>query len=357
MALIKPLLLDAGIIRQMAAADTYFNQSWLKPVRTLAETAVTLASAVENGDAIGGVTLATGDRVLLVGQADPKENGIYVVKASGAPDRAEDAATGAALGGRAVAVTEGDWFGTVWVCQGSNSGPAVVGVSNLAFIGPLLAASGSYTIGGGWRFGDFFLIDGTTGFGLQVECKGNTITADRTLLVDVGDADRTITVTGDATVTGTNTGDIQPVSGCSLTNSANLSINSASFTVLTFDTEVYDAGGFHSTSSNTGRITIPANKGGKYLLTCSLTWAANATGVREAFFRVNGGAVNPADGALVCQQASTAGNVTGMAFSAPVALAAGDYVEVLVYQDSGGAVNVLGGVGYSPVFSATFLGT
>ena len=39
-----------------------------------------IASALENGDAIDGVTLATGDRVLLKNQSTGSENGIYVSK-------------------------------------------------------------------------------------------------------------------------------------------------------------------------------------------------------------------------------------------------------------------------------------
>lgn len=51
---------------------------------------VTLASVLENGDTLDGVTLATGNRVLVKNQTDKTENGVYVVKASGAPDRATD---------------------------------------------------------------------------------------------------------------------------------------------------------------------------------------------------------------------------------------------------------------------------
>jgi hypothetical protein len=51
---------------------------------------ITLASALENGDTLDGVTLATGNRVLVKNQTDKTENGVYVVKASGAPDRADD---------------------------------------------------------------------------------------------------------------------------------------------------------------------------------------------------------------------------------------------------------------------------
>ena len=54
------------------------------------------SSGLEAGDAIDGVTLAAGDRVLLKDQGTASENGIYVAVASGGnPARAEDANTSA----------------------------------------------------------------------------------------------------------------------------------------------------------------------------------------------------------------------------------------------------------------------
>ena len=51
----------------------------------------TLASAFANGQTIDGVTLATGNRILIKNQTDSKKNGIYTVNATGAPTRAIDA--------------------------------------------------------------------------------------------------------------------------------------------------------------------------------------------------------------------------------------------------------------------------
>lgn len=51
---------------------------------------ITLASAVENGDTLDGVVLATGNRILVKNQTTKSENGVYVVAASGAPTRATD---------------------------------------------------------------------------------------------------------------------------------------------------------------------------------------------------------------------------------------------------------------------------
>ena len=66
-------------------------------VRVASVAPVAIASALEAGDAIDGVTLAEGDRVLLKNQSTASENGIYVVVASGAgaASRAPDADTSA----------------------------------------------------------------------------------------------------------------------------------------------------------------------------------------------------------------------------------------------------------------------
>jgi len=64
-------------------------------VRVATTEAITLSSGLENGDIIDGVTLATGNRVLVKNQDTASENGIYVVAASGAPSRADDANTSA----------------------------------------------------------------------------------------------------------------------------------------------------------------------------------------------------------------------------------------------------------------------
>lgn len=60
-------------------------------VRVATTANIDLATELENGDSIDGVTLATGDRVLVKNQTDAEDNGIYVVPASGAASRASDA--------------------------------------------------------------------------------------------------------------------------------------------------------------------------------------------------------------------------------------------------------------------------
>lgn len=89
--------------------------SWKQAVRVATTANGTLASAFENGDTIDGVTLVTGDRILLKDQSTGADNGIYTVNASGAPTRALDANTSAEIDSMTVYVEQGTANAdTVW---------------------------------------------------------------------------------------------------------------------------------------------------------------------------------------------------------------------------------------------------
>ena len=60
-------------------------------VRVATTAAINLSTDLQNGDVIDGVTLVTGDRVLVKNQGTASENGIYVAVASGAASRSSDA--------------------------------------------------------------------------------------------------------------------------------------------------------------------------------------------------------------------------------------------------------------------------
>ena len=91
----------------------------------------TLSSAYANGQTVDGVTLTTGDRILLKDQTSGTVNGIYNVNASGAPSRASDMATGANAAGNFVFVEKGTVNGNNgFVCT---TDTAVVGTNALVF--------------------------------------------------------------------------------------------------------------------------------------------------------------------------------------------------------------------------------
>jgi hypothetical protein len=95
----------------------------LSVVRAVATANVALATALENGDSLDGVTLATGDLVLLTAQTAPAENGVYVVPASGAAARHASFAAYDELPGRYFSVMEGTAKAdTLWRCTSDRGG-------------------------------------------------------------------------------------------------------------------------------------------------------------------------------------------------------------------------------------------
>jgi hypothetical protein len=96
---------------------------------------------------ISSVVLTAGQRVLVVGQTDPVQNGIYVA-AVGAWTRSADMAAGSDAAG-AFAFVEmgaGDLADSGWVCT-NNVGAAVVGTASLAFT--QFSGAGQITAGQG----------------------------------------------------------------------------------------------------------------------------------------------------------------------------------------------------------------
>lgn len=85
------------------------------PVRVATTAAITIATGLNSGDTIDGVTLVTGDRVLVKDQATASQNGIYEVGVT--PERSFDFREGLAAYGAVVVVVAGAANGgTMWRC-------------------------------------------------------------------------------------------------------------------------------------------------------------------------------------------------------------------------------------------------
>jgi hypothetical protein len=121
-------------------------------------TNIAIATALENGDTAGGVTLATGDRILLNGQTTTSENGIYVVQASGQALRATDFDTATEVdSGDFIFVTSGTYANTGWV---QTLKPATIGTDPISFT--QFSGAGTFTAGNGLTLtGTVFSIDTT----------------------------------------------------------------------------------------------------------------------------------------------------------------------------------------------------
>ena len=135
---------DAATVGQLNAAVRGFD--WKASVRAATTAAGTLASSFENGDIIDGVTLATGDRILIKNQASGSENGIYTVNASGAPTRAVDAdASAEVTAGLSVFVEEGTTNAdTGWTL--TTDGAITLGTTALTFVKTMGAAAAGGTV-------------------------------------------------------------------------------------------------------------------------------------------------------------------------------------------------------------------
>lgn len=142
--------------------------------------------------------------------------------------------------------------------------------------------------------------------------------------------------------------------GCRVYASSSLSLNNASDTLLTFDSERFDTNTFHDTSSNTGRLTVPSGKAGKYLIGCALNISASPGTASYTYFKVT---FQAGGSAIIAVQ--MIGNDAGVNYATSqtvYALAVGDYVECYVRVNAGSKQAVTA-ANYSPEFYCILLGT
>jgi len=83
---------------------------------------ISLSSDLQNGDTIDGVTLATGDQVLVKDQSTGSQNGIYTVVSSGTASRSTDFDAIGELSGQMVIINQGSTNdNTMWLCTTNNT--------------------------------------------------------------------------------------------------------------------------------------------------------------------------------------------------------------------------------------------
>ena len=127
---------------------------------------ITIATALNNGDTLDGVTLSTNDRLLVKDQSTSSENGIYVVGSS--PARAVDLAAGADAAGMFTFIEQGTTNAdNGFVCT-SNKGSAVVGTNNLTYA--QFSGAGQITTADGiQKSGNTISVDLKSNGGLVIE--------------------------------------------------------------------------------------------------------------------------------------------------------------------------------------------
>jgi hypothetical protein len=147
--------------------------------------------------------------------------------------------------------------------------------------------------------------------------------------------------------------------GVALNSTITQSLANNTTTTVLFDNELFDTDGFHSTSTNTNRITIPTGKAGKYLVTVTSTFAGSANGQRIMYVTKN--STTPSGSATMMSVGATPNGTTttpSATGSVVLNLAVGDWLSLSPFQSSGGALDLLGNNydGNVLSFTATFLG-
>jgi hypothetical protein len=140
--------------------------------------------------------------------------------------------------------------------------------------------------------------------------------------------------------------------GASAWMNSTVAIPNATFTSVALADEIFDTNSIHSNVTNNSRMTIPAGYAGKWLINGSLLWQSG-TGIRSIAVYKNGTYygiwdITPAASGSIYQTMSVV-----------LSLAVSDYIEMFVYQTSGGNLNLYGnsaGNGTVTALSVSYLG-
>jgi len=213
--------------------------------------------------------------------------------------------------------------GAAWVAYGAGD---ITGVT---------AGTG---ISGGGTSGDVTI---TNSMATAIDAKGDLIAgtgADAFSRLAVGTNNQVLTADS-STATGLKWATPATTSfvGVSVSNSTNKSCANSTYVQITWDTEQYDTSSFHSTVSNTSRITMPST--GKYLISGISSFEANGTGARFLFYYLNGALT----ARIFCVGQQGSGTEPGISFAHVISFNANDYIEFYAYQTSGVSLNYQSG--------------
>jgi len=141
--------------------------------------------------------------------------------------------------------------------------------------------------------------------------------------------------------------------GASVYKSGNQTIAPYTQTILSWDSEDFDTDSFHDNSTNNGRFTIPAGKGGKYVITVTnlyMSHAANGWGYFFIDIFKNGSLLYP-----ICSPLVIGFRYVGTSASAVVNASATDYFDLRMTQETGWNATITGGI-YKSRVSISYLG-
>jgi hypothetical protein len=121
------------------------------------------------------------------------------------------------------------------------------------------------------------------------------------------------------------------------------SLANESGTLIAFGTEVFDTDAYHDNSTNNSRLTVPAGQAGKYIVTGTVRFTANATGDRIVAILMYDDSASAAanKGQLAGALAQTSSNHHAITVTGILDLDEDDYVTLEALQSSGGSLNTV----------------
>ena len=167
----------------------------------------------------------------------------------------------------------------------------------------------------------------------------------------IGSTGDVLTVAGGVPAWSTPTAATPTFVGAQLFMGATMTISNNTFTAVQFaETDYLDTDSFHNPASNNTRLTIPSGKGGKYFVFGQIIFGSGGSdGNIRPRIDVNGSQFLA--GRYNFRSASDATATIG----SYITLAAGDYVQLLAYQNSGGNLDLYGTTALGG-FNATSIG-
>lgn len=146
----------------------------------------------------------------------------------------------------------------------------------------------------------------------------------------------TTTKIADASVTDSK---LAAMKSCRVTKSGNQSLTTDTWTAVAWDTENHDTAAMHDTVTNNSRITAPT--AGVYLVGAVLSIAASAD-ANPRGLRIRKDGATTVGEALVYNSDPVGGAAnTTINLVTMLEIGATEYVEVMAYQKSGGALDAL----------------
>lgn len=122
-----------------------------------------------------------------------------------------------------------------------------------------------------------------------------------------------------------------------------VNVPNAAATPIPFNQTRVQNGGLHSNSAQNTRFTI--FRAGLYYISAHVQWPAVVAGYRQLQIQLNGAIVLAS---LTDDSLAAAPNIIDQSLSTGMYLSVADYIEIIAFQNSGGAINIPVAAQYSP---------